>query len=516
MKLFKRIGFAAILAVCVTMWAGSAWAVTVLGGAGHETRGFIVNGKARYSGDYKPNFFGMRPTIMPQEMGLGNGSYTVSIPDGVTLGWINLKDRYTEEPGGTFQGQKEFAIHERDDSYRVVDEKISENTDYYTLFTNNAEEIIPESRFSATIGSTEYFEDVPYPSFRTTQEQIDDKCVPYIELITSEGNLTGLKWRFVDPANPAVALTRGPNSHIVSVWDFTIWTKERYPEEGYSNGSHRHAEDLEMFPKEGDPLEGAQLTLKQPYPLEKVGRVSVSFSYDIDIREIWDILDKKFGFYQWSFELKEEPGDGVVSTDVGWDLERGIDVVRKYPELNSVTEEGKAKTSEVAKKAGIDAATITTMPVFEVSVEDGTDAIMSYSVDKLSLIAEKGYKVKDLTLVKLTKDGEAVEFERVDNIQDVGNGKFAVTAKNSSSALDPESPILDGNITGYIFHFGIRDNGGDNGDFDWDDTEGKVVDPAAIAAKSSDSKSDGGGCNTGLGLLGMLLAGVVARKYRRA
>ncbi|MDR2174425.1 MAG: hypothetical protein LBO82_00630, partial [Synergistaceae bacterium] len=100
----------------------------------------------------------------------------------------------------------------------------------------------------------------------------------------------GLKWRFVDPAKPEVALTRGTNNNIASIWDFTIWTKEGY---------HRHEQDFGLYPKKGDPLE-VTLALEDSYPLEQVGRVSISFVDDIDIRDLDNLSDKFVGtYYQW-------------------------------------------------------------------------------------------------------------------------------------------------------------------------------------------------------------------------
>ncbi|MDR2174426.1 MAG: hypothetical protein LBO82_00635 [Synergistaceae bacterium] len=163
MKLLKRARVMAFLAVCAMTWAGPAWAVEVIKTAAlstHETRAFLVNGKARYSGEYAPVFFGFRPGIQPMPMGLGNGTYTVFIPDSKTVGWLNRKDRYFDDSAGTFQGQKEFAITERSDWYRVGDKEY-ENQDYTTYLTTNAEEVIPQSTFSAAIGGETLFDNTP-------------------------------------------------------------------------------------------------------------------------------------------------------------------------------------------------------------------------------------------------------------------------------------------------------------------------------------------------------------------
>jgi hypothetical protein len=418
----------------------------------------------------------------------------------------------------------EFSIERRSDWHRVVGKKYSEeehiDDDYYTYFTTNAEDVIPQSKFSVVVEGTEFFKDESFAPLHTTKQQIDAKCVPYIELITREGNVTGLKWRFVDPAKPEVPLVRGTNSDIASVWDFTIWTKEYY---------HRHEEDLMVLPKAGDPLEG-ELYLTEPYPVAEVGRVSISFAYGIDISESID-SGTVCNFYSWVFEFRESAPEQEsevpdqepkveVEADGGWDLKTGIEVVAICPELEDVTdEEGKPLPEKFAKDGtGTDKTTIATMPVFAVSVEEDSIARMSYRVSNLNSIASKGYKVKDLTLLKLMEGGNLAEFERVDvDPQQVGDGQFTVTTQSGR----PDSNAGIAKDIPYTFHFGVRDNG----DYDWDGTGGNVVDPAAIAAKlpgsddgdnSNNTSSGGGGCNTGYGLFGLLLAGILTFKCRKA
>ena len=122
---------------------------------------------------------------------------------------------------------------------------------------------------------------------------------------------------------------------------------------------------------------------------------------------------------------------------------------------------------------------------------------------------------EDLTLVKLTKDHGNVGFVRIQDPRAATNGVFAVTRASAPSVpLDPGHVILAD--TDYLFCFGILDNG----NFDWNDRLGTIVDPMAIAAKrqSSDNGGSGGGCNTGVGAFGilMLFATVtVARRRRR-
>jgi hypothetical protein len=377
-------------------------------------------------------------------------------------------------------------------------------------FTSNAEEIIPESTYSVKSGDTEIKKNEKFTSFRSTKKQISDKCVPYMELITNGENITGLKWRFVNPDNPTAALTRGNDSNITSVGELAVWDK---------SDNHRYTDDVDFSPQNGDPLEGT-VYFKELWPIDDAAHVSIRFVYDIVPDAVDPGVDVTDSFYEWKFTLKN---DGpLIDVENGWNFSTGIEVVAKHKELESVTDdEGKASKDEVARLDVVDSTTIISMPVFEVSVASGgRTAIMSYSC-RLNDIADKEYKVKDLTLVKLTKNGP-VEFTRVADPKDVQNGQFAVTKTPDYTSLNPEEPVK--RDVGYAFKFGV----GDNGNYDWDDNEGNIVDPAAVAAKlksdddnqngnsnNNNTDNSGGGCNAGLGMSGLLFAGLAILKHRK-
>jgi hypothetical protein len=226
-----------------------------------------------------------------------------------------------------------------------------------------------------------------------------------------------------------------------------------------------------------------------------------------------DISNKGRGVFNNYSNNSEEgyigiKGEGKV-TDMGKDV---VDKL-KNQKLGSVTEEGNARKSEVAK-ANVDEATIITLPVFKVEdVTSNAVITMTYTANNLNSIADKGYKIKDLIFVKLTENNGPVEFDRVNDPNNVKEGQFAVKESGSKTMPDLESAIKEN--TKYTFYFGIQDND----KFDWDTNPSSIVDPAGIAAKSrNDSGGGGGGCNTGAGygLAGLLLlAGFVTRKYRK-
>jgi hypothetical protein len=193
----------------------------------------------------------------------------------------------------------------------------------------------------------------------------------------------------------------------------------------------------------------------------------------------------------------------------------GADVRALHAALAGVTDtNGKAMVSEVAK-SDVNVNTIIPMPVFQVTVSGGQTALMGYETN-LNALAERGYKIEDVVFVKLTPNGN-VKFTRISNPADVGNGQFAIT-----KAANPTVPLNSGDaiesIVQYLISFGIQDNGA----YDWDNTPGNIVDPAAVAAQQAQNGNNGGsssssGCNTGFGVVGLLLVGfyLVMRKSRK-
>ena len=198
---------------------------------------------------------------------------------------------------------------------------------------------------------------------------------------------------------------------------------------------------------------------------------------------------------------------GVVKVEP---TKTGTAVRNEHSALVSVTDSSGHTLPSAVNTSNVDSASIIGLPVFEVTVTDGNHtAFMGYETT-LNESAAKGYKVKNLTFLKRRANGAIVEFERIENPANVGNGQFAVTLVSSpETALNGDASIASGTM--YLFSFGIQDNG----DYDWDSTDGTIVDPAAIAASQTQTGGGGGGCNAGFGMVGLLFAGLAVLKYRK-
>jgi hypothetical protein len=125
-----------------------------------------------------------------------------------------------------------------------------------------------------------------------------------------------------------------------------------------------------------------------------------------------------------------------------------------------------------------------------------------------------GARIGDLTFMKLTPRGLSLPW-KASGFDDLADERYIVTDDKGEVINDGE--VIDGSKV-YLLTVGVKDDG----DYDWDTTDGHIVDPYAVGAPdggSGGSGSGGGGCAAGAAVLPALaaLAGalVVAGKRRR-
>ena len=350
-----------------------------------------------------------------------------------------------------------------------------------------------------------------FPGFHTTQAQMNAKCVPYVELVTNDNHVTGIRWRFVDPSRPSEALKRGTDSNITAVFAFELFSK---------SGLRQRKSDFKISPEVGASLEGL-IEFQYPRHISEVSQAAIEFVYDVDMGGFpAAYADSGFTMYKWIFNLTGDiPLDNGYGKDDSFkplsdDAEileptaTGISVVGLFPELASVTDNA-GNTNPDAIKINVIKGTITTMPVFGVSVsERGNTAIMSYRTRLDNLV---GKQIKDITLIKVKKDLSNREFRKVRNPEEVTDRAFSVARSMQPGIGLLDSEIIERDVT-YTFYFGIKDNG----EFDWDERPEIIVDPAAIAAKEARSGGGGGGgCSAaGFGFSALLLAAFILRSRK--
>ena len=140
------------------------------------------------------------------------------------------------------------------------------------------------------------------------------------------------------------------------------------------------------------------------------------------------------------------------------------------------------------------------LPIFRAEVSESTEGALATAAIPLSPSLDdlEGVRVGDMVLLKLKNDGEAEALKRVSSVSDISDGRYVITDGEDGRIIG-ENEKIEAGMT-YLFMIGIQDNG----PLDWDNNVGVIVDPLTLGARQYESDSSGGGCDTGLGVLGLL------------
>ena len=174
-----------------------------------------------------------------------------------------------------------------------------------------------------------------------------------------------------------------------------------------------------------------------------------------------------------------------------------------------------AVKSVISDDATVTPKTIVTLPVITATVESSRVAALAVKATGAQLGAVKNNVVSDITLIKILKDETGAKFEYTAAPALYDDQSF--TLKNADGNNLELTDKIDPTAT-YTLVLFVKDNE----KFDYDKTEGSVIDPVAIAmneaAAPAPSGSSSSGCNGGFGalaLLGLALAPVFYGKQKR-
>jgi hypothetical protein len=194
-------------------------------------------------------------------------------------------------------------------------------------------------------------------------------------------------------------------------------------------------------------------------------------------------------------------GKGSVISQSDFDIDGDGRVYVSPNKIKALAAQDESLNKLVNSDAGI-------LPMFmtEVTVNSGETALFSYSMD-LSRVA--GAKIGDLTFMKVTPYGLRLPV-KVSIFADLADERYIIT--DEEGAVIEDSEVIIGSKA-YILTVGVKDDG----NYDWDTTDGHILDPYAVGAPAggpgpSPVSGSGGGCDTGaagmtiLAVLGMAMA----------
>lgn len=219
----KRSWLAALVALMAVALAAPAWAETYLW-ANQITFSRLVDGKSFYEGSGFDHLYldvEDEDTVATDAHVSATGSMT--IVGGSYTFWNGTAD---EAVSGTIKSFPVKAIMSAGDDYLEY-QPINDAGDLIEEFYGAAETglngrevrwefpAMPELDGKATV-----------PNFRSTAEQLKN-YVPYVELVRSGGNVTGVKYRVVHPSDTSKALAL-PTASLVQVRVYDHDPKRRY------------------------------------------------------------------------------------------------------------------------------------------------------------------------------------------------------------------------------------------------------------------------------------------------
>ena len=161
----------------------------------------------------------------------------------------------------------------------------------------------------------------------------------------------------------------------------------------------------------------------------------------------------------------------------------------------------KTVASVMSDDAAVAPKTIVTLPIITATISDGKVAALAMKTTGAQLGAAANNIVSDITLIKILKDETGAKFGYT--AEPSGYADQSFTLKNADGNNLAFTDKIDPAATYTLILF-VKDNG----EFDYDNTTGSVIDPVAMAMNEAKApKPSGGsssGCSAGVGILALL------------
>ncbi len=172
----------------------------------------------------------------------------------------------------------------------------------------------------------------------------------------------------------------------------------------------------------------------------------------------------------------------------------------------------KTVASVMSDDAAVAPKTIVTLPIITATISDGKVAALAMKTTGAQLGAAANNIVSDITLIKILKDETGAKFGYT--AEPAGYADQSFTLKNADGNNLAFTDKIDPAATYTLILF-VKDNG----EFDYDNTTGSVIDPVAMAMNEAKApKPSGGsssGCSAGVGVLALLALLPLAAARRR-
>jgi hypothetical protein len=207
----------------------------------HDSMAVIKNGKT----DYNPTADNMEIpqmrfiTIQPRGLSSADLEGTLELSSNGVTSYRFQDDMILRN----FTGLKTFYLWYDP----ILDEHQIGNENYALCeFKGNAETALSEQPFLISADNIHVTGNMPM--IRATQQQMDSKCVPYMELLGSNDTLTGVRIRFVDPAFPEIPIIKNAVNDVSGILSINVFDQDN---------NLLLEQDISYVPKDGMEIETA-------------------------------------------------------------------------------------------------------------------------------------------------------------------------------------------------------------------------------------------------------------------
>ena len=543
--------FTKILALSVVVLAlgfGCAWAAVDYDAPyaywGHTSYGQIVDGKTDFSPSdpnaYQPQFRWMY--LYVANVPLQNGTITVNVKHNTIVDYedYNGDNVWSEE----LAGQKTFPLWSvRGYDYLSTGDDSGNEAVFGLKDSQTAETAFSEQPFSFNVADVNV--SGIFPVFHTTEIQLAEKCVPYIELIadSSGKNLIAVRWRFVDVSETTeIAVKKNDSNYNVRYFDtFDIRFKD--------SGRSTIYEHVGAYFEIDDRLEGEK-ALTASVPIDEILYIRPRYTYDDSVTNNAEV------HYSWRFYLSatvtpptptdptqpnpEKPSDTDIENAVNaansnlaepptemkaaetTNITTGTNVTFANSEVKARTSSVIAVNQSVTEGGAVVLGTSMTLPINSQSLSGvnlpqpadfndlaGKYQVLKYfenggSIDLLWKFGNKIFSYSPTTGVTMHAtiiviDGPAPITDTDIYRPSFGDGKYGVKLSRDNKYLYVYDGIIDGIAKDPIALVQVEDDGGDDGGDDGDNNNG--------------GGGSSSGCNTGFfAILTLIAVPLVSRK----
>ena len=488
----------------------------------HVTRASIIDGKTNYTpvaeGTSAPYFYYLYINGSKIPSGL-TGDVTLNLRG---KAYVEFFKNGTNDPVGSNTYQNQVNLHLWEWPSDPGNYYIGNSDSAEANFRGSSESALSEQGFQFSIGDINV--NGVTGKIRSTAEQMNKGCVPYVEFVSDDSRLSKIIWRFVNPIHVDNALYKNDQNDIDAVRNIRIRTLD----------GNYYDYNLNLSPNTEEVLQG-EVDVLQNVEIENILFVQINFYFSDRLNEKCQ-TEFQWRFYPATIPIDTDPpGSSVVEKPSTEELDAAIQAIQSdlgiaNQKIIPVDKANIQTTENVLVNNGlIDKVSTSSAIAVNQVVEQGGATVVATSITMpLNTTSFSGQSLprpatseefkKAYRVFKTFPNGGQVDLlEKYPDLFTYRNDEVILNA--TLIIVDGEAPKNDARVDIYYERYGImrQNRNGVNYLYIFDgNADGYASDPIALVA-NQDSSGDpdpnnysggSGGCNAGLKLYAFLFFAV--------